>query len=58
MSQAKPVTTPSAKRPPRTLAGTPPPQHDTDRAAAIASYEAAIRLMQQGKYDMAHAAFD
>jgi tetratricopeptide (TPR) repeat protein len=58
MSQAKPVATPTTKRPPRTIAGTLPPHHDGDRAAAIASYEAAIHLMQQGNYDKAHAAFD
>jgi tetratricopeptide (TPR) repeat protein len=46
------------KRPTRTLAGTPPVAQDGTRAAAIASYETALHLMQQGKYDLAHVAFD
>ncbi len=35
-----------------------PPANDNARAQAIASYEAAIHLMQAGKFDKAHAAFD
>ena len=42
---------------PRTLAGTVPPT-DANRAQVIAKYEAALHLMQQGKYDKAHAAFN
>jgi tetratricopeptide (TPR) repeat protein len=60
MAQAKSATsasTPSAKRPSRTLAGVIAPQ-DNGRAEIIANYEAALQLMQQGKYDKAHAAFD
>jgi len=48
----------TARRAPRTLAGAVSNQHDTARAQAIASYEAALHLMQQGKFDKAHAAFD
>lgn len=57
MAQIKSVPSTPAKRPPRTLAGFAPPQENS-RAQAIASYEAALRLMQQGQYDKAHAAFD
>jgi tetratricopeptide (TPR) repeat protein len=48
----------SAKRAPRTIVGTAVPPHDPNRAALIANYEAALHLMQQGKFDKAHAAFD
>ena len=58
MAQTKAVTTVPAKRPPRTLAGVVPAQLDPSRAQALASYEAALQMMQQGKYDKAHAAFD
>ena len=58
MAQAKTVPSPApTKRSPRTLAGTLT-AHDDSRAQALASYEAAIHLMQQGKYELAHAAFD
>ncbi len=58
MSQAKATPAPTSKRPPRTLAGSVPAAVDGSRAAAIASYEAALHLMQQGQYDQAQAAFD
>ncbi len=58
MSQAKATPAPPAKRSPRILAGSVPAAVDGSRAAALASYEAAIHLMQQGHYDKAHAAFD
>jgi tetratricopeptide (TPR) repeat protein len=45
------------KRAPRTLAGNSP-AIDTARAQIVAQYEAALRLMQEGKYDKAHAAFE
>ena len=57
MPQAKTVPL-SSKRAPRTLAGIPPPAQDGSRAQAIASYESALHLMQEGKYDKAHAAFN
>jgi len=57
MTPDKSNSTAPAKRAPRTLAGAAP-HHDPHRTAIIASYEAALHLMQQGKYDKAHAAFD
>ena len=58
MAQAKSSTPVAAKRIPRTLAGVVAISHDGNRAQAIASYEAALQLMQQGKFDKAHEAFD
>ena len=57
MAQAKTVTAPS-KRPAKIIEGSKPPAIDENRAKALASYEAAVRLMQEGKYEKAHAAFD
>ena len=57
MAQAKTVTA-TGKRTVKTLEGTKPPVVDESRAKALALYEAAVRLMQDGKYDKAHAAFD
>ncbi len=53
-----PPQTAPAKKAARTIQGFVPAQHDTSRAAALASYEAALQLMQNGKYDLAHAAFN
>ncbi len=53
-----PAVLPSAKAKPRTIQGHVPAQHDNSRAVALASYEAALQLMQNGKYDLAHAAFN
>ena len=47
-----------AKRAARTLNGAAPAAPDAHRAQLIASYEAALQLMQQGKFDKAHQAFD
>jgi tetratricopeptide (TPR) repeat protein len=58
MAPNKTVAPIPAKRAPRTLAGSVPPPQDADRAQALANYEAALMLMQQGKFDKAHAAFD
>ena len=58
MTQAKAVPTSATKRSPRTLAGTVPAPHDDARDRAISLYESALRLMQTGKYEAAHAAFD
>ena len=55
IKSASPVT---AKRASRTLAGSVPAASDSNRAHLIASYEAALMLMQEGKYDKAHVAFD
>ena len=56
MAQIK--AAPATKRSPRTLAGTLPPTPDDARTRLVAEYEAALRLMQDGKYDKAQAAFD
>jgi len=58
MSQTKTATLPTPKRSPKTLAGTIPVSADATRAQTVALYEAALRLMQEGKYEKAHAAFD
>src|SRR5271170_1792048 len=58
MAQTKTVSTSATKRAPRTLAGTVPVTVDDGRAQVLAHYEAALRLMQEGKYEKAHAAFD
>ena len=47
------MKTATAKRP-RTLAGAASP--DASRTQTLAQYEAALRLMQEGKYDKAHTA--
>jgi tetratricopeptide (TPR) repeat protein len=57
MVQTKTANAPATKRAPRTLAGTLPAV-DTARAQIVAHYEAALRLMQDGKYDKAQSAFD
>ena len=53
----KTASTSTAKRP-RTLAGTVPASADGARSHILARYEDALRLMQQGKYEKARAAFD
>ncbi len=59
MAQIKNATTsPTTKKAPRTLAGTVPLAVDQERLQTLAMYEVAVRLMQEGKYDKAHAAFD
>jgi tetratricopeptide (TPR) repeat protein len=58
MAQTKTATAPATKRAPRTLAGTLPQANDNARAQIVAQYEAALRLMQDGKYDKAHTAFE
>jgi tetratricopeptide (TPR) repeat protein len=58
MAPIKSAAPVAPKRTPRTLAGSVTHQQDAARAQVIANYEAAIHLMQQGKFDKAHAAFD
>src|ERR1700733_2841467 len=58
MAQTKTATVSAAKRAVRTLAGTVSAPVDHARAEMIGHYEAALRLMQEGKYEKAHAAFD
>jgi len=58
MTLNKPPVSAPAKRAPRTIAGAASSHSDANRAVLIANYETAIHLMQQGKFDKAHAAFD
>jgi tetratricopeptide (TPR) repeat protein len=52
-------TAPSAtSKRPRTLAGNAPASADGARAQAVAQYESALRLMQEGKFEKAHTAFN
>ncbi len=46
----------NAPKKPRTLAGKQPA--DAARNQALGHYETALRLLQEGKYDKAHAAFN
>jgi tetratricopeptide (TPR) repeat protein len=48
---------PTTKRP-RTIAGAASASSDSSRTHTLALYEAALRLMQEGKYEKAHAAFN
>ncbi len=57
MAQTKTVAPTGTKRTPRTLAGTVATGQDHSRKDALAMYEAALRLMQGGKYVEAHSAF-
>jgi tetratricopeptide (TPR) repeat protein len=52
------TASPSTVKRPRTLARVPPASADGSRARTLALYEAALRLMQDGKYDKAHTAFN
>jgi tetratricopeptide (TPR) repeat protein len=54
MKSPSPAT---AKRP-RTLAGTASGSADSARAHTLALYEVALRLLQEGKYEKAHSAFN
>lgn len=58
MPQAKAAPSAPLGKRPRTLAGSVVAPPDAQRTAAIQAYEAAIALMQAGKYDKAHAAFN
>jgi tetratricopeptide (TPR) repeat protein len=53
----KTATAVPVKRP-RTLAGAATASTDGARAHTLLQYEAAIRLMQEGKYEKAHTAFN
>jgi tetratricopeptide (TPR) repeat protein len=55
-SHHKPDAKSNLRRMPRTLAGNAVPD-DANRKATLALYESAMKLMQGGKYDKAHAAF-
>ncbi len=58
MAQTKTASTSTIKKAPRTLAGTVPPAADSQRLQILALYEGAVRLMQEGKYEKAHDAFN
>ena len=58
MVQGKAESVSATKRSPRVLAGTVRPAADGTRAETLALYEVALRLMQEGKFDKAHAAFN
>ena len=58
MAQMKTVSAPAAKRPPRVLAGNVSPHGDESRTQALKHYEAALKLMQEHRYDQAHVAFE
>ena len=48
----------STPKRPRTLAGVTLPSADAARSQTVAQYEAALRLMQEGKFEKAHTAFN
>jgi tetratricopeptide (TPR) repeat protein len=52
------MKTPSPSKRPRTLAGASPASADGARAHTLALYEAALRLLQEAKYEKAHVAFN
>lgn len=56
MAQTK-ASSPAAKRMPRTLAGSIHPAPDESRVQALKLYESALKLVGDGKYEQAHAAF-
>lgn len=51
-------TATASKRSPRTLAGAISPAGDPARAQILTDYEAAIRMMQEGKFEKARTAFE
>jgi tetratricopeptide (TPR) repeat protein len=53
----KTASSATSKRP-RTLAGNATASADGARARAVAQYESALRLMQEGKFEKAHTAFN
>ena len=57
LSSQSEAATPQQKKP-RTLAGAVPVSNDEARKKTLALYENALRLMQAGKYEKAHAIFN
>jgi tetratricopeptide (TPR) repeat protein len=51
-------TATASKRSTRTLAGAVTPANDPSQAQLLAGYEVAVRLMQEGKFEKARAAFE
>jgi tetratricopeptide (TPR) repeat protein len=58
MAQTKTASSSPTKRAPRTLAGNVPSPVDESRTQTLKLYEAALKLMQEGKYEPAHVAFE
>jgi len=58
MAQTKTANATPQKRTPRTLAGHVVPVADEGRVHVLKLYEAALKLMQEGKYEQAHVAFN
>ena len=58
MAQTKAAAAPVTKKNPRTLAGDIVAPADDARTRALTLYEAALRLMQEGKYEAAHTKFN
>lgn len=58
MPQTRAASSAASKRAPKTIAGTVAAPVDETRSQALKQYEAALQLMQQGKYEQAHVAFD
>ena len=58
MAQTKTPKAASAKRSPRTLAGDLVSAAANGRAQALGLYEEALKLLQSGKYEKAHEAFN
>ena len=58
MAHAAKASSPEIKRRTRTLVGMPPLPPDGARARVIANYEAAVTLLQKGRYEEARTAFD
>jgi len=48
----------SPSKRPKTIAGSTAPSADAGRAQNMALYESALRLMQEGKFEKAHSAFN
>lgn len=57
-SVTKPAPQPVPIKKPRTLAGVTSAPHDEMRQKTLKLYEEALKLMQSGKYEKAHAAFN
>ena len=58
MPEMKTAPAASARRTPKTLVGELPPTMDEHRKEILGLYESALRLMQEGKFEKAHVAFD
>jgi len=51
------TSSPATAKHPRTIAGVVSASSDASRAHTLVQYEAALRLLQEGKYEKAHIAF-